>query len=869
MFGPTLRTMANVRVPPFTEAPSTVVGSTPQTEFGFNFPFWESADIEVYVDGVLLDAADYTVEGLAVQDGLAVEGGYGSGTVTLDTAVSNVTVTIDRLVVGDRETQFGTSSPLGMRALNADLNRVTARQQDLARKKIDLPSDRASKFLAFDADGNAIASSGGVPSVAVSAVGELVVAAASEAAAREGIGAAANDKLALLVDDYYETADGSDWAPAFTRAFAAGLTSGRELRLTSGATYAISTAVEIENDAGWTPTLYGNNALIDIQAEAAGFRYRGIKSGQAANPAEGGIRDLMIDANSIAVSNGVWAITMENGGGLTFDNVFGFGWTLGYGILNFRYADGGAPVGKPTFRNCRFTGTTLANTGSAKWYGISDSGDLSSVMPGGSIAAGAVRAVATINATGNNGVGMPRFANVYQWTNSTGSPITVPSSLLEADLTAAGLTKGAATATLNGATVTAPVYDYYSNGGDVLPDCVVKGAGGLIDGFDCDGSYYPVYLSGVDSYDVRNYRVENPIRGFACEWGAKKVRVRGIRVRESYSSAWLFGYNCPDCSVDDFEVENITSRWVGEALNNVQLSSPRFTLGRGRMQTSSTATGQYFIKASVDCSDFRVDGPVYLKGDCAKAYVCVESAYNGTITAANPEHYAASSAYDGGASNDMSGIRLRNIEIVADTTKAAYAGATAICLMQVADAVNGQIGLSDILLENITALSDKHVRSFKIYEGATAAKQVNDVRMSNCLFKTQLSTSNAALRMILPRRWAHFAWVKNVTNMDDNQPRSVPDVATPDLTFGKIFDDTATTALNGILGGQGASSSEGYDGREIYIRGNSSRAWTTVSHTSGTRDGLRITGSPVTPSNVQVLRLVYRRIPTSWIGGIV
>lgn len=153
--------MANVRVPPFDEAPSTVVGSTPQTSFSFSFPFWESADIEVYVDGVLLDAADYTVEGLAVQDGLAVEGGYGSGTVTLDAAVSNVTVTIDRKVVGDRETQFSRSAPLGMSALNADLNRVTARQQDLERHKVTRPmGERAGLFLAFDADGNEVASSG-------------------------------------------------------------------------------------------------------------------------------------------------------------------------------------------------------------------------------------------------------------------------------------------------------------------------------------------------------------------------------------------------------------------------------------------------------------------------------------------------------------------------------------------------------------------------------------------------------------------------------------------------------------------------------------------------------------------------------------
>ena len=153
--------MANVRIPPFTEAPSTVVGGTPQSVFPFEFPFWSTNDILVYQDGVLVDAADYTVAGLAIQSSEAVEGGFGSGTVTFDVAVSSCTITIDRQVVGDRQTQFSRTIPLDMRALNGDLNRVTARQQDLDRRKVTRPAgDRAGLYLAFDADGLETASAG-------------------------------------------------------------------------------------------------------------------------------------------------------------------------------------------------------------------------------------------------------------------------------------------------------------------------------------------------------------------------------------------------------------------------------------------------------------------------------------------------------------------------------------------------------------------------------------------------------------------------------------------------------------------------------------------------------------------------------------
>lgn len=123
----------NVVVPPFDVAPETVVGSTPQSVFPFDFPFWNTADIIPLVDGSPLTAG-FTVAGYPVQNGQPVEGGYGSGVVTLNTPVSNCIVTIDRFVRGSRESQFSRAAPLGMPSLNADLNKLTARQQDMNRR---------------------------------------------------------------------------------------------------------------------------------------------------------------------------------------------------------------------------------------------------------------------------------------------------------------------------------------------------------------------------------------------------------------------------------------------------------------------------------------------------------------------------------------------------------------------------------------------------------------------------------------------------------------------------------------------------------------------------------------------------------------
>lgn len=138
----------NVVVPPFDVAPDTVVGASPQSAFPFDFPFWEVADIRPYKDGVPLAVHDYLVEGFFLQNGQPVEGGFGSGQITLNIPVSNCTITIDRFVDSSRRTQFSRSAPLGMPPLNADLNKLTARQQDLVRR-IDRAVAEAGSGIGF------------------------------------------------------------------------------------------------------------------------------------------------------------------------------------------------------------------------------------------------------------------------------------------------------------------------------------------------------------------------------------------------------------------------------------------------------------------------------------------------------------------------------------------------------------------------------------------------------------------------------------------------------------------------------------------------------------------------------------------------
>lgn len=174
---------------------SYVVGSTPQTVFDVDFPFFEDEDLAVYVDGALkVLATDYTVTGA---------GDSGGGTVTFVAGQANCGVAIVRDVPIARTTDYPTSGPFQIPALNTDLDRLTAWAQE-HRARLDrcirppdsdpdglflLPSvsDRANRFLGFDAAGLPVGmvSASGYPA---SVYGADLISAANAAAARTALG---------------------------------------------------------------------------------------------------------------------------------------------------------------------------------------------------------------------------------------------------------------------------------------------------------------------------------------------------------------------------------------------------------------------------------------------------------------------------------------------------------------------------------------------------------------------------------------------------------------------------------------------------------------------------------------------------------
>jgi hypothetical protein len=120
--------MARLTIPDEqTFATFTVVTST--SAFPITFSLFAKADLTVLVDDVALEQSTFTFAGTLLEGG-----GYDGGTVTLNTAVDDVTVRIERNVTPARTSNFAPASSTPVQSIDLALNRLTAQDQDHDRR---------------------------------------------------------------------------------------------------------------------------------------------------------------------------------------------------------------------------------------------------------------------------------------------------------------------------------------------------------------------------------------------------------------------------------------------------------------------------------------------------------------------------------------------------------------------------------------------------------------------------------------------------------------------------------------------------------------------------------------------------------------
>jgi hypothetical protein len=183
--------MTHITVPdqtPFLE----VVVTVSQTAFPFVFTFFDKTDLRVTVGSRELAQSAFTVDGTP-----GFEGGYPGGTLNLNVAVTDTVVRIWSELPPVRVNDFLEGAGFPSRAVNTELDRLTARQRDMRLRLQRTPVlayAGSSKALAasdagqlFTNDGQSAAFTYTLPAAsaglkfafAVNAAEDLIVAAQS------------------------------------------------------------------------------------------------------------------------------------------------------------------------------------------------------------------------------------------------------------------------------------------------------------------------------------------------------------------------------------------------------------------------------------------------------------------------------------------------------------------------------------------------------------------------------------------------------------------------------------------------------------------------------------------------------------------
>jgi hypothetical protein len=232
----------------------SVAQGVTQTSFTIPFEFFDDSDVNIYVDGVLkTEGVDYTLAG--------GDGSTGTATIIVTGAFGGSTVIIVRRIALERVTDFTAGADINRAALNQQLDSLVAIAADLddridrsihipdsdpADITFELPvkSERASKYLAFGADGGVAVTSGTSSDIIVSTFAETFLDDASGTAVLNTLGVTSTPAELNILD---------------------GVTSNAsELNLLDGKTLSGSDAVIITGTAGASGQVAQWNADGDV-----------------------------------------------------------------------------------------------------------------------------------------------------------------------------------------------------------------------------------------------------------------------------------------------------------------------------------------------------------------------------------------------------------------------------------------------------------------------------------------------------------------------------------------------------------------------------------------------------------------------------
>jgi len=373
-----------------------------------------------------------------------------------------------------------------------------------------------------------------------------------------------------------------------------------------------------------------------------------------------------------------------------------------------------------------------------------------------------------------------------------------------------------------------PVAYYQANGGVAITSSLPARSVTVVENI-VDGGYYG--FTGICLRDsvIANNRFTNNVRGIALEWTALNNDVLGNHIKENLSAGIMANYGCSFTLIDGNTIET-GARWEGEALIKVGLNSHRCTISNNKTNANGTyapvfplAGSEYHIYVHTDANYTQVIWN-HLAGDCYRAYIGVETAWQNSIV--DIRHFAQGKSNDNFAFATMIGVEICDNTIDASfANKAVGAAADAIYLGAITDDTAGPLNLTDCVVARNHVTSNKHEDQLSILEQGGAL-------VLNCtLMDNVFERLSVAAQFDLPRGRQH--WVRQEGNsfLDDQAIAGVFSAAdtTPSVRGG-------VGGVNGNTGGRRFNCSgnvgitffdDGVIGQVIEVRGD---ATSTIVH---------------------------------------
>ena len=366
-------------------------------------------------------------------------------------------------------------------------------------------------------------------------------------------------------------------------------------------------------------------------------------------------------------------------------------------------------------------------------------------------------------------------------------------------------------------------------------DATYKCVNNTVTGNRVIGGYYGIALSAATYNTVTGNNLSFNVRNISVQNNSNGNTITGNVLQESVSSAVHLAYGSSLNQVSGNQV--YTTRATGQGLIQAYVGAVGNKITGNHLVAVGGAAPRWHLYCGVHSSRNEFSSNT-LRGNAAKAYIAVESAWDNTVTNAASYGFGESSAVNSFANSGMSQV------VIKENTIDGQSAVSAVFISQISDA-GGNYSLTQCVVRGNVLLNNTPSKQLELMEEVSG--QLNQIALQDNTFHLLAD----ATKFTLPRGRAHFSASIGNVFLNDGFVEFAANDTTPSVGIGGSFQhvDTAATSVTYY--------DEGADGQDILVRFSIN---TTIVHNNAL---IRLKGSVNAVGNSNNF-IMLRRVADVW-----